>query len=119
MFWYRPTRALVNVPIKAGDRGSSPQLSNVPTSAGEIKSISKSNEKNVNGNGNSPGGRTRENLVWSSSAGDLLHAGLFRCYVNPVVFFNFPTIFKISFLIFKKNKISSKQNYLFYLLLLI
>ena len=30
--------------------------------AGEIKSISKSNEKNVNGNGNSPGGRTREKL---------------------------------------------------------
>ena len=39
-----------------------PLLSNVPTSAGEIKSISKSNEKNVNGNGNSPGGRTREKL---------------------------------------------------------
>ena len=62
MFLYRTARALVNVPIKAGDRGSSPQLSNVPTSAGEIKSISKSNEKNVNGNGNSPGGRTREKL---------------------------------------------------------
>ena len=54
--------------------------------AGEIKSISKSNEKNVNGNGNSPGGRTRENLVWSSSAGDLLHAGVFAltCKYNCI-----------------------------------
>ena len=53
IFWFLE-KLVLNVPIKAGDRGS--------TRAGEIKSISKSNEKNVNGNGNSPGGRTREKL---------------------------------------------------------
>ena len=76
--------------------------------AGEIKSISKSNEKNVNGNGNSPGGRTREKLgvvkfrvicytqyssTWSYTTPTLVFISTFKDNSMPRINLRLPEIF--------------------------